>query len=347
MTDFKNKQRPQPGFSRRDFLRGSGAVAAATALQTHAAVAAEQPGPEVVRGEQTILLRVNGKDRTVKVEPRTTLLEVLRQQLELTGAKPVSRDGESGACTVLIDGKPMTASTILALSAVGKQIATIESLGGEDPDELCRAFVEHDATQCGFCTPGFVVAVRAFLDKHPQATEAEIRGAERKSLSLRHLCEHHPGGDRGRQRRLIMAEYYWPKRDKARTIGKATSRVDGLLKVTGAAKYTYDVQPKNLLIAKALGCPHAHCRIRSLDSTAAEKTPGVVQVFVFDHAKPGSEITYQGELLVAVAAESEGAAAEGLSRIKIDYEVLEAFTPTTTWRPPKRRRGRPRPAAKS
>jgi xanthine dehydrogenase YagT iron-sulfur-binding subunit len=175
MTDFKNRSGPKTGFSRREFLRGSGAVAAATALHAQNSGAAQDQATEVVRGETTIRLNVNGKDRTVQVEPRTTLLEVLRCQLDLTGAKPVSRDGVSGASTVLIDGKPAAASTTLALAAVGKQIETIESLGGDAPDAVVEAFIEHDALQCGFCTPGFVVAVRHFLAQHPNATEAEIR----------------------------------------------------------------------------------------------------------------------------------------------------------------------------
>lgn len=173
MTDAKNKSGPGSGFSRRAFLRGSGAVAAVSALPAKGAAAEEQGSP-VVRGEQAVTLHVNGQQRQVKVEPRTTLLEVLRYQLDLTGAKPVSPDGVGGACTVLVDGKPMSASTVLALAAVGKQITTPEGLAGEK-DPVSAAFVEHDAAQCGFCTPGFVMAVRTFLQEHPQATEAEIR----------------------------------------------------------------------------------------------------------------------------------------------------------------------------
>jgi xanthine dehydrogenase YagT iron-sulfur-binding subunit len=76
---------------------------------------------------------------------------------------------------VFIDGKPVEAATTLALAAVGKKIQTVESLGGDNPDAVVKAFVEHDAQQCGFCTPGFVMAVRAFLNKNPQATEDQIR----------------------------------------------------------------------------------------------------------------------------------------------------------------------------
>jgi xanthine dehydrogenase YagT iron-sulfur-binding subunit len=164
------------GFSRREFLKGSSAAAAATALGTAAAEAvAEEKGAKVVSGSTAISLTINGKSHKVTVEPRTTLLEVLRYQLDLTGAKPVSADGSSGASTVLIDGKPMMASTTLALAARGKEIQTVESLGGKKPDAVPSAFVQHDAEQCGFCTPGFVVAVRAFLNKNPNASEEEIR----------------------------------------------------------------------------------------------------------------------------------------------------------------------------
>lgn len=174
MTEIKNKSGPHSGFHRRDFLRGSGAVAAAAAIQQEA-LAEQEKANAVTRGASTIKLDVNGKSHEVKVEPRTTLLEVLRYQLDLTGAKPVCNDGSSGASTVMVDGKPMTANTLLAVACVGKKIRTVESLGGDKPDEVVQAFVKHDAEQCGFCTPGFVVAVRAFLDKHPNASDEEIR----------------------------------------------------------------------------------------------------------------------------------------------------------------------------
>ncbi len=164
------------GFSRRDFLKGSSAAAAATTLTTTVAQAqAPGAGVQVIKGPVKVTLNVNGQDRQVQVEPRTTLLEVLRYQLDLTGAKPVSEDGSSGASTVLVDGAPMMASTLLALAVRGKKIQTVESLGGDTPDPVCRAFVKADAQQCGFCTPGFVVAVRAFLNRHPQATEEQVR----------------------------------------------------------------------------------------------------------------------------------------------------------------------------
>ncbi|MCA9172927.1 MAG: (2Fe-2S)-binding protein [Planctomycetales bacterium] len=161
------------GVSRRAFLQGTSAVAAASALHQQAPTAgAQEQSGEVIRGKSVVTLDVNGVKRKVSVEPRTTLLETLRYQLDLTGAKPVSGDGSSGASTVLVDGKPVMASTTLTITCHNKSITTAEGLS-DDP--IPAAFVRHDAQQCGFCTPGFVVAIKAFLQKHPNATEDEIR----------------------------------------------------------------------------------------------------------------------------------------------------------------------------
>jgi len=181
MKDPYEVQRPdRAGYSRRAFLKGSSAVAAATAVATGEGLAEAQTKKKkkkakVVAGPTKIELNVNGQAREVTVEPRTSLLQALRYQLDLTGAKPVSIDGSSGASTVIVNGKPVSANTVLALACVGKKIQTVESLGGDRPDPVVMAFVHHDAMQCGFCTPGFVVAARAFLDQHPQASEEEIR----------------------------------------------------------------------------------------------------------------------------------------------------------------------------
>lgn len=176
MKDQPHLIPPRGGFSRRAFLKGSGAAAAAAAAVSGAkgAEAAESRATFIVAESTTIELRVNGKTHKVNIEPRTTLLDVLRYQLDLTGAKPVSIDASSGAATVLIDGKPASANVVLALDCRGKSIQTVESLGGKDPDPVVKAFVKHDAMQCGFCTPGFVMAVRAFLDKNPNATREQI-----------------------------------------------------------------------------------------------------------------------------------------------------------------------------
>lgn len=175
MTKAHHEMSRHDGFSRRAFLKGSGVVAAATAMQEQASALAEDQGVEVVRQRKRITLEVNGEPVSVEVETRTTLLELLRYQLDLTGAKPVSTDGGCGASTVLVDGKPALAAAMLAIACEGKKVRTVESLAKPQLDPVPAAFIEHDAQQCGFCTPGFVMAVRAFLDKHPHATEEEIR----------------------------------------------------------------------------------------------------------------------------------------------------------------------------
>ncbi|MGD9720639.1 MAG: (2Fe-2S)-binding protein [Pirellulales bacterium] len=176
MSSLEHSAHGKSGFSRRAFLKGSGAAAAATALAAGPELAAGAEASKVVGpGMTTITLEVNGQAQKVAVEPRMTLLEALRQGLNLTGAKPISGDGSSGGSTVLIDGKPMCASSLLAVDCTGKKITTAESLAGDKLDPVAAAFVHHDASQCGFCTPGFVVAVKAFLAKNPQATEEQIR----------------------------------------------------------------------------------------------------------------------------------------------------------------------------
>lgn len=170
-------QRPTSGYNRREFFKGAGTAAAATAIAGGAGLAeAQEAGVAVVGpGMKKVTLDVNGQPREVAIEPRMSLLEALRYGCGLTGAKPVSIDASSGASNVWIDGKVASANTVLAIECVGKKIRTVESLGGEKPDAVVTAFVHNDAMQCGFCTPGFVVAVRNFLDKNPAASEAEIR----------------------------------------------------------------------------------------------------------------------------------------------------------------------------
>ena len=117
--------------------------------------------------------------------------------------------------------------------------------------------------------------------------------------------------------------YSWPSADEAKVLGKRRDRLDGLVKATGAAKYTYDINLDKQLIVKALDCPHAHCRIQSIDTNATEKVAGVVHVHIL--RAPSTEIQFQGDLIAAVAAETEGAANEGVAKIKVQYEMLDVF----------------------
>lgn len=166
-----------PSFNRRGFLKGSGVAMAATAAATYGLDAeAQDQRSNVVDGPTQITLTVNGEDRQVTVEPRTMLLDVLRNQLGLTGCKDLQDVYVDGADTVMIDGKAVYAGTVLALQAQGKQVRTVESLQqGENVDPVVSGFVKHDGLQCGYCTPGFVVATRAFLDANPNASLEEIQ----------------------------------------------------------------------------------------------------------------------------------------------------------------------------
>ncbi len=171
--------------SRRSFLKGVGIAGAGAAVADKLWIEVEANetqarGPQPLAGTVPITLDVNGAKRTVQVEPRTTLLSTLRDRLEspVTGPKLVCDMGTCGACTVLLDGKPVYSCLVLAVDAVGKQITTVEGLGSpEKPNAVQSAFIEKDALMCGFCTPGFVTTISAYLKKNSNPTLAEVREA--------------------------------------------------------------------------------------------------------------------------------------------------------------------------
>jgi len=128
--------------------------------------------------KQRIRLKVNGEDYDLLVPPNKTLLEVLREDLALTGTKEGCQDGTCGACTVLLDGKAVRSCLVLAVEAEGKEVVTIEGLSkGEELHPIQEAFVNYGAVQCGFCTPGMILAAKALLDSNPNPSEEEIREA--------------------------------------------------------------------------------------------------------------------------------------------------------------------------
>ena len=163
--------------TRRDFLKGASVAVSSGLLTTEARAVSPPSGSDAVAGPGPvpITLRVNGERHTLNLEPRVTLLDALRDHLDLTGAKKVCDRGVCGACTVILDGKPVYACSLLAIQAEGREIVTVEGLSHDGKlHPVMAAFVEHDAQQCGFCTPGFVVACSAFLDKHPNPTFDEV-----------------------------------------------------------------------------------------------------------------------------------------------------------------------------
>jgi xanthine dehydrogenase YagT iron-sulfur-binding subunit len=174
--DSENKT-PSQGLTRRGFLTtlGTGAVTLAISDKIHATPAADAEMTE--RGEMTkLVLHINDRKYRLLVEPRWSLLYVLREQLGLTGTKVGCERGECGTCTVLIDGVPRYACMTLAVEAEGTKITTLEGLmKGEELGPVQQAFVEQDAFQCGYCTPGQIMAVEGLLRKTPHPTTEEIR----------------------------------------------------------------------------------------------------------------------------------------------------------------------------
>ena len=167
-------QPKKPNVSRRGFIGGVSVGATTIGLletpEIQAAPAATQ-GPD----EVPITLRINGKPVQISVEPRVTLLDALRNRLDMTGAKRVCDRGTCGACTVSINGRTVYGCTTLAIDAQGKDIQTIEGIAPEGKlHPLSVAFVNQDGQQCGYCTPGFVMAAKGFLERHPNPTYEQV-----------------------------------------------------------------------------------------------------------------------------------------------------------------------------
>jgi xanthine dehydrogenase YagT iron-sulfur-binding subunit len=173
------------GITRRGFLKGAGLTAAGTALLdgVHAlnaeAAPVANPGVTVLGpGPVPVRLNVNGKEKTVEMEPRTTLADALRIQIGLTGTKIICDRGSCSGCTVWLDKMPVNSCTVLAIDAVGHHVTTIEGISTEGTlHPLQAAFVKHDALQCGFCTPGMVMSCASLLEANPKPTEQDVRRA--------------------------------------------------------------------------------------------------------------------------------------------------------------------------
>ena len=165
-----------PGISRRSFLKISALTTSAPLVLGSTVLEVEGQEVHVYGpGKTPVTLNVNGKRLSANLEPRVTLLDALRDKFEVTGPKRVCDRGLCGACTVMMDNKAVYACSVLAIDAQGKQIVTTDGLAPEGKlHPVSAAFVDNDAQQCGFCTPGFVMATKAFLDKHPNATKEEL-----------------------------------------------------------------------------------------------------------------------------------------------------------------------------
>jgi xanthine dehydrogenase YagR molybdenum-binding subunit len=306
--------------TRRGFLKGSvlGTAAVTACAQPPRSQTAQHPEGESGEAPTTVELKttVNGEAQSLRVGPDESALHVVRERLGLTGGKLGCGHGACGACTMQLDGAPVATCLLPAVKLEGRSLRTIEGLGATSLHPIQRAFMAEDALQCGYCTPGFVIEAAAFHDRWRAAHGKTAPTREQVAAALNgHLCR--CGAYAAIYRAVIGAcsgTY-----DEGPEHGP---RIDGLAKVTGAAKYTVDVAPEGVLIAKVLRSPHAHARVRAIDWNEALAVPGVhgaVEV-----TKPGYKVRFVGQEVVALAAVDEATAIAALSKIRVDYEVLPA-----------------------
>lgn len=294
-------------------------------------------------GKRDVLM-VNGQPYPVRPLDHQTLLEVLRYSLRLTGTKQGCDKGDCGACTVLIDGCPKLSCCMLAgdLSS-DAQITTIEGLQSQNHlDVVQQAFDVSGALQCGFCQPGMMLSARALLNRNQDPSVDDIKTALSGNLCR---CT---GYTQIIDAVLLAAQMEQGKQDTpVETLGHLGDRapkVDGVSKVTGALQYTDDFQFPNMLHCKILRSPHAHARVRKVDTSKAASLPGVHAVLTGEQlpitfgvlpwsrdevALAVDKVRFVGDEIAAVAAETEAIAADALSLISVEYELLEAaFDPT-------------------
>ena len=298
-----------------------------------------------------ISINVNGATHTVEASPDSTLLEVLRNDLDLIGAKQACDVGECGSCIVMFGGKGVMSCLLPTRRAQNKPIVTIEGLAdwhseskdspapeSSDLHPLQQAFIDLGASQCGYCIPGIIMEASALLAKNPNPTRDDVV----KRLS-RNICRCTGyvkvveavlgAADAIRNGTLTTRG----SSNGGSTVGASITRVDDRDKVTGVARYAADLKMSGVLHAKVLRSKVHHANIISIDTSAAEAVPGVEAVVtardipgspVMINAKPQrflfptDKIRFMGEALAAVAAHSEEAAEEALSKIVVDYEEL-------------------------
>jgi len=286
-----------------------------------------------------ISLNINGRVETLEVFPHRTLLEVIREDLQLTGTKCGCEDGTCGTCTVLLDGTPVRSCLLLAAEVQGKEITTIEGLSdGEKLHPVQEAFVKYGAIQCGFCTPGMILTAKALLDRNPSPTEQEIRQAISGNLCRCSGYTKIVESIMAASGQKIPSTSIEDSSAAFSVIGKRTHRIDSIPKAKGEAKYSGDLFLPGMLYAKALRSPYPHAKILNIDTSRAERLPGVRAIItgkdaipyrwgVFAYTRdmqflPTDKARYIGQEIAAVAAISEEIAQEAISLIKVDWEPL-------------------------
>ncbi len=348
MSKFKNKT------SRRTFLEGTGAALVAAMAPVIRAQNADQKPARVPR--TTIHVTVNGTAQRLEVEDRWTLVELLRDHLGLTGTKIGCDRGECGACTVLLDGKAGYSCSQLAVWMDGRSIQTVEGLSqGEKLDPLQKAFMEHDAPQCGYCTSGQLMSAKGLLARNPHPVADEVRAGLtgnicRCSNYNRYVEATLAAAGTASQQSVLFNDASGAPMPRLKTVGHATPRIDARERVSGKATYTGDVHLPGMLYARVLRSPHPHARIRGIDVSKALALPGVKTILTHENCTVvwgagsvaggqqyndqikkitkqrryafNNPVRFVGEPVAAVAAVDRHVAEEALTRIAVDYEVL-------------------------
>jgi xanthine dehydrogenase YagR molybdenum-binding subunit len=258
---------------------------------------------------------VNGEHRNLPGEPEALLIDVLREEIGLTGSKLVCAAGVCGACTVLLDGKPVASCLLPAKAAQGKAVVTVEGVGGASLHPIQKAFIACDALQCGFCTPGFIVEAVAFHDEWRRARSGMPTREEIAAALSGHLCR--CGAYAGIYRAVTAA--CAGQFDGGDGVGP---RIEAMDKVTGRAKYTVDIKHPGQLEGAILRSPHAHANVRRLDLEKARKLPGVVAAVSL--LGRDRQVRFAGQEVAAVAARNLATAKAALSAIEVAYEPLPA-----------------------
>jgi selenium-dependent xanthine dehydrogenase len=301
-----------------------------------------------------LMMHVNGQPFSVETAPDAMLVDVLRGQLGLLGVKVGCGEGECGACTVLLDGKPVASCVTPVTKAQGCDIVTVEGLAGPEGelDTVQRAFLAEGAVQCGFCTPGMLLAARALLAENPDPTEDEIRAA-----FTGHLCRctgYHAivrAVRRAAEAFRAGTKIELDLGDDWDVVGRPVVRKDGLDKVTGAHRFGADRGSEGDLHLAAVWSAHSYAELLSLDTGAALAVEGVQAVLTAEDVPgqnahgviiphqpvfvaPGERVRSIGDVLALVVGETEEIARAAAALVKAEYRVLDGvFTPREAMMP--------------
>jgi 4-hydroxybenzoyl-CoA reductase subunit alpha len=294
-----------------------------------------------------ININVNGISYELAVKPSTTLLDLLRDQLLLTGAKKGCGLGDCGACTVLLNGKAVNSCLVLAVEADEQNVITIEGLAkGEKLHPIQQAFVEKGSIQCGFCTPGMILRTKALLDESPDPSEIEIKQALTGNLcrctgytKILEAVETSKSYLKGEKPKKIE---YQPQKSAMdlSVVGKRLPKLDAPEKATGRAIYTDDIVLPNMIYGKLLLSPLPHAKIKSINTQKAKVLPGVkliltgadVTDLTYGTSPPRydenvlakDKVRYVGDVIAAVAAVDEQTCYEAIKLINVEYKELPA-----------------------